>query len=154
MLEHSAQLQPQARPQAAPRPVVREGFCANRGAIASMGFLAGWLPVNCCSVGLVPAIASGLGLGSGYFALNKTLFFGLGWTPVWALIGLGFVLVASRVMTRRAFVSLPREIAVRSYWRTAGLTALAAGLTFIAWTELVMPLMYMFGVPMGSLFTK
>src|SRR5947209_2570418 len=142
------QLQPQPQPQPVPLTGVQEGFCANRGAIASLGFLAGWLPVNCCSLGLVPALLSGLGFGSAYFALGNTVLFGLGWTPIWALVSVILVLIASYFVARPAFVNYSREVANRSYWRTAGFMGLAAGITFILWTELVMPLLFVFGVPM------
>jgi|GEM_PF-6818179 len=148
----SVQPQPQPKPQAVPRTEMQEGFCANRGAITSLGFLAGWLPVNCCSLGLVPAILGGFGLATGYFALGNTILFGLGWTPIWALVSIVIVLIASYFITRPAFVGYSREVAVRSYWRTAGLMGLAAGITFILWTELVMPIMFTLGVPMGALF--
>ncbi len=146
------QLQPQPQPQPVPRTGVQEGFCANRGAIASLGFLAGWLPVNCCSLGLVPALLSGLGLGTAYFAVGNNLLFGLGWTPIWALVSIVLVLIASYFVARPAFAGYSREVAIHSYWKTAGLMGLAAGITFILWTELVMPVMFSAGVPMGALF--
>ncbi|GAC1342176.1 MAG: hypothetical protein NVSMB27_00700 [Ktedonobacteraceae bacterium] len=146
------QLQPQPQPQPAPRTGVQEGFCVNRGALASLGFLAGWLPVNCCSIGLVPAILSGLGVGSAYFAAGNTLLFGLGWTPIWGLVSIAIVLIASYFMVRPAFAHYSRDVAIRSYWKTAGLMGLAAGITFILWTELVMPILFTLGVPMGALF--
>ncbi len=146
------QLQPQ--PQPIPRTGIQEGFCANRGAIASLGFLAGWLPVNCCSIGLVPAVLSGLGFGSAYFALGKTVLFGLGWTPIWAAISIVLILIATYFMVRPVFTHFSRDVATRTYWRTAGLMGLAAGITFILWTELVMPLLFVWGVPMGALFHK
>lgn len=145
-------LQPQPQPQPVPVTGVQEGFCANRGAIASLGFLAGWLPVNCCSIGLVPAVLSGLGFGTAYFAMGKTILFGLGWTPIWALASIIIVLIASYFVARPAFVHYSREVAIHSYWKTAGLMGLAAGITFILWTELVMPLLFVWGVPMGALF--
>lgn len=147
-----AQLQTQ--PQPIPRTGIQEGFCANRGAIASLGFLAGWLPVNCCSIGLVPAVLSGLGFGSAYFALGSTVLFGLGWTPIWAAISIVLVLIATYFVVRPVFTHYSRDVARRTYWRTAGLMGLAAGITFILWTELVMPLLFVWGVPMGALFHK
>ncbi len=144
--------QPQAQPQPVPVTGVQEGFCVNRGAIASVGFIAGWLPINCCSLGLVPAVFTGLGFGSAYFALGKTVLFGLGWTPIWALFSVVLVLVASYFVARPAFATYSREVAVRSYWKTAGLVGLAAGISFILWMELIMPLLFLLGVPMGALF--
>lgn len=146
------QLQPQTQPQPMQRTEVQEGFCANRGAIASMGFLAGWLPISCCSIGLVPAIFTGLGFGTAYFALGNTLLFGLGWTPIWALFSVILVLIASYFVVRPAFTHYSREIAIHSYWRTAALMGLIAGITFILWMELIMPLLFLLGVPMGALF--
>ncbi len=144
----------QPQPQPVPRTGVQEGFCVNRGSIASLGFLAGWLPISCCSLGLVPAVLTGLGLGSAYFALNKTLLFGLGWTPIWGLLSVVLVMIASYFVIRPAFAHYSREVAIRSYWKTAGLMGLAAGITFILWMELVMPLLFILGVPMGALFGK
>lgn len=152
MLEHGAQAQAQPQTRGAPSTHIQEDFRPNRGAVASVGFFAGWLPVTCCSVGLVPAILSGLGLGTAYFAAGKTLLFGFGWTGVLALVSVAIILVASLLIARPAFANLPREIAVRAYWRTAGWIGLAAGLTFIVWMEVVMPVLYALGVPMGSLF--
>ncbi len=148
------QLQPQIQPQPVPLPGVQEGFCVNRGAVASIGFFAGWLPVTCCSIGLVPAVLTGLGLGSAYFAVGKTLLFGLGWTPILALFSIAIVLIASYFVVRPAFASYSREVATRSYWRTAALMGLVAGVTFILWMELIMPLLFLLGVPMGALFGK
>lgn len=147
---NDTKLQPQPQPIQATG--VQEGFCTNHGAIASIGFFAGWLPVSCCSLGLVPALLSGLGVGSAYFAMGNTIFFGLGWTPVWALVSIVLVLIASYFIVRPAFAHYSREVVVRSYWRTAGLMGLAAGITFILWTEVVMPLLFIWGVPMGALF--
>ena len=147
-----SQLQPQPQPQPLPRTGVQEGLCVNRGAIASMGFLAGWLPINCCSIGLVPAVFSGLGFGTAYFALGNTMLLGLGWTPIWAVISIALVMIASYFLTRRAFATHSREVATRFYWRTSGLMLLAAGLSFIIWMELIMPLLFISGVPMGALF--
>lgn len=144
--------QPQLQPQPQRITEVQEGFCANRGAIASIGFLAGWLPVNCCSLGLVPAVLSGLGFGTAYFALGNTILFGLGWTPIWAVVSIAIVLIASYFVTRPAFAHYPREVARRSFLRTAGLMGLMAGVTFILWTEVVMPLLFIWGVPMGAFF--
>ncbi len=148
---NGVQPQPQLQPQPVPRTGMQEGFCANRGSIASMGFLAGWLPINCCTLGLVPAVFSGLGLGSVYFALGNTMLFGLGWTPIWAVASIVIVLIASYFVARPAFTHYSREVAVRSYWKTAGLMGLTAGLSFILWMELVMPLLFILGVPMGAL---
>jgi hypothetical protein len=147
-----ARLQPQPQPQPAPRTEVQEGFCVNRGALVSIGFLAGWLPVSCCSLGLVPALLSGLGVGTAYFAMGNTLLFGLGWTPIWGLVSIAIVLLASYFMVRPAFARYSRDVAMRSFWKTAGLMGLAAGITFILWTELVMPVLFSLGVPMGALF--
>lgn len=152
MADNIAGLQVQPQPQFLPRAGVQEGPQLNRGACASVGFLAGWLPVNCCSLGLVPAILSGLGIGTAYFATGKTILFGLGWTPIWAAVSVIFILGVSRLVARPAFATHSREIAVRNYWRTAGYMGLAAGITFIVWTELVMPLLFVLGVPMGALF--
>jgi|SRR5579884_155352 hypothetical protein len=143
--------QPQVQPQPVPVTGVQEGFCVNRGTIASVGFIAGWLPISCCSIGLVPAVFTGLGFGTAYFALGKTLLFGLGWTPIWGLVSVALVLVASYFIARPAFATYSREVAVRSYWKTADLMGLAAGISFILWMELIMPLLFLFGVPMGAL---
>ncbi|GAC1350472.1 MAG: hypothetical protein NVSMB27_33310 [Ktedonobacteraceae bacterium] len=146
------QLKPQPQPQPVPLTGVQEGFCANRGAIASIGFLAGWLPVTCCSIGVVPAVLTGFGLGTAYFAMGKTMLFGLGWTPLLALVSVAIVLAASYFVARPAFTGgYPRGVAVRSYWKTAGYMALAAGIAFILWMELIMPLLFLLGVPMGAL---
>ena len=147
---NDTQLQPE--PQPIPGTGVQEGFSANRGAIASIGFFAGWLPVSCCSLGLLPAILSGLGVGTAYFAMGNTILFGLGWTPIWALVSIGLILIASYFVVRPAFAHYSREVVVRSYWRTAGFMGLTAGITFILWTEVVMPLLFIWGVPMGALF--
>lgn len=144
--------QPQVQPQPVPVTGVQEGFCVNRGTIASIGFIAGWLPISCCSIGLVSAVFTGLGFGTAYFALGKTLLFGLGWTPIWGLVSVALVLIASYFIARPAFAIYSREVAVRSYWKTAGLMGLAAGISFILWMELIMPLLFLFGVPMGALF--
>jgi len=145
------QVQPQTQPQPVPLLGVQEGFCVNRGAIASIGFLAGWLPVTCCSIGVVPAVLTGLGLGSAYFAVGKTLLFGLGWTPILALFSIAIVLIAGYFVVRPAFASHSREVATRSYWKTVALMGLVAGVTFILWMELIMPLLFLLGVPMGAL---
>lgn len=145
------QLEPQPQPQPIPKTGVQEGFCVNRGTIASVGFLAGWLPVNCCTLGLVPAVLSGLGLGSAYFAAGKTLLFGLGWMPIWGLVSVALILAVSYFVVRPAFATYPRDMAVRAYWRTAGYMGLAAGITFVAWMELIMPILFILGVPMGVL---
>jgi hypothetical protein len=146
------QLQPQTQPQPAPQTGVQEGYCVNRGAVMSIGFLAGWLPVTCCSIGVVPAIFTGLGVGSAYFAAGKGLFFGLGWTPILALLSVVIVLASSYFIVRPAYARYSREVATRSYWRTAGIMALVGGVTFILWMELIMPLLFLLGVPMGALF--
>lgn len=138
-------------PSPAALPTVQDAFCPSRGGMASVGFLAGWIPVSCCSAGLVPAILTGFGVGSTYFSLNKTVFWGLGWTPILTLFSLVVVAAASYLMVRPAFARQPREVAWRTYRRTAGMTALAGGISFVFWMELVMPLLYIFGVPMGSL---
>jgi hypothetical protein len=145
------QPQPQTQPQPVPVTGVQEGYCVNRGTIASWGFLAGWLPVNCCTLGLVPAVLSGLGLGSAFFAANKTILFGLGWMPIMGLVSVALILVVSYFVVRPAFATYPREVAIRSYWRTAGYIGLAAGITFVLWMELIMPLLFLLGVPMGAL---
>jgi hypothetical protein len=145
------QLQPQPQLQPLPKTGVQEGFCVNRGTIASVGFLAGWLPVNCCSLGLVPAVLSGFGLGSAYFAAGKTLLFGLGWTPIWGLVSIALILAVSYFVVRPTFAAYPRDIAMRAYWRTVGYMGLAAGITFVAWMELIMPILFILGVPMGFL---
>ena len=152
MLEQQLQGQPQTLPRSAPVTTIQEDFQANAGAVASIGFFAGWLPVTCCSVGLVPAILTGSGLGTAYFAAGNGLLFGLGWTGVLALVSVGIILVASLVIVRPAFARLPREVAVRSYWRTAGRIGLVGGLTFIVWMEVIMPVLYALGMPMGALF--
>src|SRR5579859_7659075 len=110
-----ARLQPQPQPQPAPRTGVQEGFCVNRGALVSLGFLAGWLPVSCCSLGLVPALLSGLGVGTAYFAMGNTLLFGLGWTPIWGLVSIAIELLASYFMVRPAFARYSRDVAMRSF---------------------------------------
>ena len=144
----------QPQPRSLPRTGLREAPALKRGSIASMAFLAGWLPINCCSLGLTPAVITGLGLGTGYYAIGKNLFFGLGWTPVLAFVAIGGVLLASLVISRPVFAAYPREVSSRYYWRTAGYMLLASGLVFILWMEVIMPLLFILGVPMGSLFPK
>lgn len=146
------QLKPEAKPQPTRLPAVQEGLRVNRGACAAGGALAGWIPLSCCSIGPVGAIATGMGFGTAYFAANNTLFFGLGWTPIWALVMAGFVLVASYVVARPAFANYPRDVATRHFWRTAGFMGLAGGITFILWMEVIMPILFIGGVPMGALF--
>ncbi len=143
------QPQPQTQPQSFPLTGVQEGFCANRGAIASIGFLAGWVSFNCPIIGLMPVVLTGLGFGSAYVALDKTLLFGLGWAPIWALFAVVVVLVASYFVARPAFTHYSREVAIHSYWKTAGLMGLTAGLSFILWWQLILPLVFILGVPMG-----
>lgn len=145
-------LQPQAQPQPVPLTGIQEGFCVNQGAVMSIGFFVGWLPVTCCSIGVVPAIFTGLGVGSAYFAAGNGMFFGLGWTPILALVSAAIVLIASYFIVRPAFAGYSREVAVRSYWRTAGIMGLVGGVTFILWMELIMPILFILGVPMGALF--
>lgn len=146
------QFQTKPQPQPVPYTGVQEGFCANRGAIASIGFLAGWLPVTCCTIGVVPAVFTGLGVGTAYFAVGNTMFFGLGWTPILALVSVAIVLAASYFVARPAFRGgYSREVAVRAYWKTAGYMGLAAGIAFILLMELIMPLLFLLGVPMGAL---
>ena len=145
-------MQPQPQAQSVPQTGVQEGYCVNRGAVVSIGFFAGWLPVTCCSIGVVPALFTGFGVGSAYFAAGKGLFFGLGWTPVLALVSVAIVLVSSYFIVRPAFASYSREVAIRSFWRTAGIMALVGGITFILWMELIMPILFLLGVPMGALF--
>ena len=147
----STQMQPQPQPQPIPLTGVQEGYCVNRGAVMSIGFLAGWLPVTCCSIGVVPAILTGLGVGSAYFAAGNGMFFGLGWTPILALVSVAIVLVSSYFIVRPARATYSREVVTRSYWRTAGIMALVGGVTFILWMELIMPLLFILGVPMGAL---
>ena len=147
----SAQVQPQPQAQPAPQTGVQEGYCVNRGALMSIGFLAGWLPVTCCSIGVVPAIFTGLGVGSAYFAAGNGMFFGLGWTPVLGLVSVAIVLIASYIIVRPAYAGYSREVANRSYWRTVGIMALVGGVTFILFMELVMPILFILGLPMGAL---
>jgi hypothetical protein len=52
---------------------------------------------------------------------------------------------------RPAFATHSREVVTRAYWRTAGYMGLVAGLTFILWMELIMPILFLIGVPMGAL---
>lgn len=155
-----ADLQPEAAVLAAPAPapgiepltLLEERVCLNRGAIASVGFLAGWLPVTCCSMGLLPAVLTGLGLGTSYFAVGKTLLWGLGWTPILIAASLLIIAAASYLQLRPVFATQPRAVAWRAYRRTGLLTALVGGATFVLWMEVVMPVLYAAGVPMGALF--
>ena len=98
----------------------------------------------------MPVVVAGLGFGSAYAALDKTLLFGLGWAPILALFSVVVVLVASYFVARPAFTHYSREVAIRSYWKTAGLMGLTAGLTFILWWQLILPLVFILGVPMGG----
>jgi len=143
--------QPQPRPQPAQRIELQEVPRLNRGAVASVGFLAGWTPVICCSIGVVPAIFTGLGLGSAFFAVDRSMLWGFGMEPVLVLASALLILAASYVVTRPAFATYPRAIAMRSFRRTVGYMALAAGITFIIWMQVVMPLLFVIGVPMGAL---
>src|SRR5579859_6526595 len=118
--------QTQPEPRTLPKTGVQDVPQLKRGAIASTAFLAGWLPINCCSLGLTPAVATGLGLGTAYFAIGKNLMFGLGWTPVWALVSIAIVLLTSLVISRPVFAAYPREVSARYYWRTAGYMLLAS----------------------------
>lgn len=146
--------EPRPEPRSLPRTGVQDAPQLKRGAIASIAFLTGWLPISCCSLGLTPAIMTGLGLGTAYFAMGNHLMFGLGWTPVWALVAIGIVLIASLVLSRPVFAAYPREVSTRYYWRTAGYMLLASGLVFILWMEVIMPVLFILGVPMGALFPK
>lgn len=144
--------QEQLRPHFTPQTALREGPTINRGACACVGMAAGWLPVMCCSIGLVPAILTGLGLGTAYFAIDKGVLWGFGWTPVLAGASAILILSASYLLARPVFSRYGAEIAKPMFWRTAGYMTLAAGVTFMLWMQVVIPLMYSIGVPMGALF--
>lgn len=143
---------PSESPGVAPLTLVEDKVCLNRGAMAATGFLAGWIPVTCCSMGIVPAVLSGLGLGTSYFAIGNTLLWGLGWMPILVLASLLMVAAVSYVQLRHVFSTQPRSVAWRAYRRTTALTTIIAGVTFVVWMEIVMPVLYALGVPMGSLF--
>ena len=149
-------LTPQTQPRARtlPRIQLREVPSVNRGACASVGFFAGWLPLTCCSLGILPAVLAGFGLATGYFALDKTILWGFGMMPILVLVSAAIILGSSYLVARPVFATHSRDVAVRHFKRTAGFMALAAGVTYIAWMELVMPLLFLFGVPMGALFGR
>lgn len=144
----------QPRTETAPRTEVREGLLVDRGACACVGALAGTIPVMCCSIGLVPAILTGLGLGTAYFAIDKQIIWGFGWTPVLSLAAAILILAASYLLARPVFASHGSAIARPMFWRTAGYMALAAGITFMLWMQVIIPLMFIAGVPMGALFHR
>jgi hypothetical protein len=147
---------PQSRPQPqpAPRTGLREGPRINRGACACVGALAGWMPVVCCSIGIVPAILTGLGLGTAYFAIGKYVLWGFGWTPTLAAGSAILILGASYLLVRPVFRRYGAEVAKPIFWRTVGYSTLGAGVTFMLWMQVIIPGMYAAGLPMGALFRR
>lgn len=131
-------------PRPAPHPHVQEGvLCPNRAAATSLGFFSGWLAAGVCELGIVPAVLTGFGVGSGY--MSSTILGGLGWVPVVGAVSVALVFALSYVLARGVFVTRPREIAVRSYWQVVRTMAFAAGVSFVAWVVLGMSVIYALG---------
>jgi hypothetical protein len=132
-----------AAPQPALRQEIQEGILfPHRGAAVSLGFFSGWLAVDVCSLGIMPAFLTGFGI-SGY--TSSTILGGLGWTPVVGLFAIALVFSASYLLTRRVFATRPREIALPTYWRVVRTMAYAGGISFVAWTLLGMSVIYAVG---------
>jgi len=108
----------------------------------------------CCSIGIVPAILTGLGFGTTYFAIDRYVLWGFGWTPVLAAISAVLILGTSYLLVRPMFARYGAKVARPLFWRTAGYSTLAAGVTFMLWMQVVIPAMYAGGVPMGALFRR
>lgn len=133
-----------AAPQPSARAGVQEGFgCPNRGAAASMGFFSGWVAAGVCEMGIVPAFLAGFGVTTGY--MGSSILWGLGWIPVVGVFAIALVFGVSYLITRKVFATVPREMAMKSYWQTVRTTAFAGGLSFVGWILLAMSVIYATG---------
>ncbi len=89
-------------------------------------------------------------LNAAFFALDKIS--PVGSRPILVLIGLGITLLLTWVLMRRRARGLPSAVA-RSVMRRGMIVALFSGaLTYFVLMQIVMPLLFLFGVSMGGFF--
>ena len=87
------------------------------------------------------------GINAALFAIDQVSPIGL--QPVLVLIGLVLTLALTWVLMRRRVRGLPSEVA-RGLMRRAVIVALFSGaLTYFVFMQLVMPIMFLFGIDMG-----
>lgn len=141
-------LAPRQAPSPTRQPLVQQGGgCPNRSAASTVGFLSGWVAAGVCDFGIIPAALTGFGVGGSY--VGSSVLWGLGWVPVVGVFAAAMVLGFSYLICRRAWATLPREIAVRTYWSTVRTTAFAGGISFVLWILLGMSIIY--GVGGGAM---
>lgn len=63
--------------------------------------------------------------------------------------GLVLTVLLTWVLTRRQRQGLPPELGRRLFWRAAGTALFAGAATYFLLMQVVMPVMFLFGVPMG-----
>lgn len=88
-----------------------------------------------------------VGLNALLFTLDKVS--PVGSRPI--LVGFGLLLTLAMVwlQTLRQRHSLPAAVGKRLFWRSAGVALFAGAATYFVLMQIVMPLMFLFGVPMG-----
>jgi hypothetical protein len=117
------------------------------------GAVLGGAAVGCCSVGIGSGIAVGLGVGSGFFALNEispvgdrpVLFFGA------LLLAAGVAWLVARRQTR----AMPSAVSAAATRRLVGAAAFATAGSWFVLMQIVIPVMFVFGwADMGQWFPR
>lgn len=88
-----------------------------------------------------------VGLNALFFALDKVS--PVGTRPVLVGIGLLLTLTLTWVLTLPQRRGLPAEVGRRLFWRSARVALFAGAATYFVLMQVVMPLLFLFGVPMG-----
>jgi hypothetical protein len=123
------------------------------GLPVTTGAVLGGAAVGCCSVGIGSGMAVGLGVGSGFFALNEIS--PVGDRPV---LFFGALLVAAAVawlVARRQTRGLPSPASAAATRRLVGAAAFATAGSWFVIMQIVIPVMFVFGwADMGQWFPR
>ena len=93
-----------------------------------------------------------MGLNSLFFALDKIS--PVGSRPILVLFGIALTVVLTWLLTARRRKYLPAAVARRALQQSLGTALFAAAGTYFVLMQIIMPLLFTMGVPMGGLFPK
>jgi hypothetical protein len=98
-------------------------------------------------VGVVAVATWAVGVNALLFALDKVS--PVGSRPVLVGVGLLLTLLLTWVLTLRQRRGLPPPVGRRLFWQSARLALFAGAATYFVLMQIVMPVLFLFGVPMG-----
>jgi hypothetical protein len=133
----------------------RTPHSGRRGAAVPVttGAVLGGAAVGCCSVGIGPGMAVGLGVGSGFFALNEIS--PVGDRPVLFFGALLVAVTVAWLVARRQTRGMPSAVTAAATRRLVGAAAFATAGSWFVIMQIVIPVMFVLGwADMGQWFPR